>query len=162
MIGRINRRLFLPVLLVLTLVAAGCGSGDEGAPATQSADQDSNDAGSGDGAGSAPSSGDLPASVSDGFPVDIPGGWEIDIQGEIGMTNTASAQLLYPADAYDSIVAFYDDWTESQSDEYARTEVGDQVIYTGIESGVFSITVTPDEEQRDQTWTLLQVITSGE
>lgn len=98
----------------------------------------------------------------DDFPVEIPGGWEIDIQGEIGMTDTNAAQLLYPADPFDSLVAFYDDWTGSQPEEYARTEVDNKVIYIGIEASVFSITLTPDEEQRDQTWTLLQVITSGE
>lgn len=42
----------------------------------------------------------------DDFPVEIPGEWEIDIQGEIGMTDTNAAQLLYPADAFDSLVAF--------------------------------------------------------
>lgn len=157
---------FLP--LALTIVVAGCGSGDDAPPATQEAAQPTEDRGtgedSGDGGGvaAAPGTGDFPASVYEGFPAEVPAGWEIDINGEIGLTDQNSAQLLYPADDFDGLVAFYDEWTESQPVEFAKTEVEGKVIYTGSGGSIYSITITPDEEQRDQTFALLQIITSGE
>jgi len=164
------------VVAVLALAPlAACSSGDEepaadadaDAPATED-DGDADDGGAGavdddggagaDDQGSAAGSGsDRPDSVRDDYPVPFPSGWELDIQGEIGLTDAGSAQLLYPNDAYDRIVAFYDDWFESQPDEFARSVVSDQVIYQLLGETYYQVTILPDHEERDGTWTLLQV-----
>jgi hypothetical protein len=148
-------RIALACLVVLMTVATGCGgSGEDVAPTAPSGDgSQTGDAGSAGGAG-------LPDSAADDLSVDVPDGWEIDLLGEIGMTNTTGVQLLYPADNFASVVAFYDDWTESQDEEYAKSEDGDLVLYTSTGS-VSTISVTRGHEERDQTWTLLQVSTTG-
>lgn len=159
----------LYLVLVLAMVASGCSStgGDTASPqsieqADGGNDGDQADVDAADSPGGLTSNDDAPQSLIEDFPVEIPGGWVVDIHGEIGMTNTNGAQLLYPADAFDSLVAFYDEWTESQADEYARTKVGEQVIYTGTESSVSTISITANQQERDQTWTLLQVFASDE
>lgn len=147
------------MLLIVLVAGAGCGgSGDDAAPVDQSSAATTGD--DGGSAGAAVDEDGLPDSVRADFPAAISGGWEIDILGELGMTDATGAQLLYPADAYDGLVAFYDEWTGSQAEEYARTESGDQVIYTGTGS-VYSITITPSHQERDRTWTLLQIVTPG-
>lgn len=165
-------RTLLSVSLVLAMVIAGCGGSDEGAPTTQGSGQTADNGGDGGGGGddgtndggdTAPpaASGDGPVGTDEDFPVPVPAGWEIDIYGELaeqaGIVNSG-VQVLYPADDFDSIIAFYDDWTTSQPAEYSRTVAGDQVLYIGMESPIYWITVTANEEQRDQTWTLLQVV----
>ena len=161
-------------VVLATAPLAGCSSGDDepeadpeiGEPATQG-DGGGDDGGGGseeggdteaDGQGSAAGSGSgRPESVSDDFPVPFPSGWEIDIQGEIGMTNTSGGQLLYPSAAYDGIVAFYDEWFESQPDEFARSVVGEQVFYQLLGETLYQVNVTPDHDERGETWVLLQV-----
>lgn len=159
-------------LCVLVLIVTACGGGDGGettAPASDqtSGDRSNDDGGSGDGDASgggdggsraALGSGDLPSSVPDDFPIAIPSGWEVDVNAEIGLTVSAP-RLLYPADAYDDIVAFYDEWTEAQAEEYARTEGPDSITYTGHAGSPRLIAVTRDHEERDQTWT--QLVASG-
>mgnify|MGYP003116649691 CR=1 FL=1 len=156
------------VALALAPLAA-CSSGDDepaadadvDAPATEDgggAGDDDGGAGAADDQGSAARPGsDRPDSVRDDYPVPFPSGWELDIQGDIGMTDASSAQLLYPNDAYDDIVAFYDDWVEAQPDEFARSVVGEQVIYQLLGELYYQISILPDHEERDGTWTLLQV-----
>lgn len=148
----------------------GCSGSDEGTPTTAGSEQpaDNGDDASGndetnDAGDTAPpaSSDDGPVGTDEDFPVPVPAGWEIDIYGELaeqGATVSSGVQVLYPAEHFDSIVAFYDDWTTSQPTEYSRTVAGDQILYIGMESPIYWITVTANEEQRDQTWTLLQVV----
>ncbi|MDW3214973.1 MAG: hypothetical protein R8G01_13300 [Ilumatobacteraceae bacterium] len=130
------------------------GDADDGN--TGAADDDG-DGGADDQGSAADLGADRPDSVRDDYPVPFPAGWELDIQGEIGLTDAGSAQLLYPNDAYDGIVAFYDDWFESQPDEFARSVVSDQVIYQLLGETYYQVTILPDHEERDRTWTLLQV-----
>lgn len=151
---------------------AGCSSPEEALPSadgngesTDTSQTDGSDAGASGGESTNPpgGTGGLPPSAVDDFPVEIPGGWETDILGELGLTNTTGVQLLYPAGDFANIVAFYDDWTESQTGEILRTEVGDMVVYTGVEtdSGLHSIAITRDHQERDQSWVLLQVTGDG-
>lgn len=155
-------RVFLFLLLALGMALAGCSSGDDASPTTAGSQQQPGDGNGGggqdgdDGGTSGPSeSGDLPDSVPDDFEIPFPSGWEIDVHDEIGLVSSGT-QLLYAEDRYDEIVAFYDDWTESRSEEYAKTVAGDTVAFTRMDGTIWLITVSKDE-QRDQKWTLLQV-----
>jgi hypothetical protein len=170
-------RLRLVVLLVAAfgILSSACGPGDsstETTGANQPADNggvadgsgggDGSDDGNGRGTdGPGPGNDGLPDSVPEDFPIAIPPGWSIDINAEIGLSASA-AFLLYPSGDFDAIVDFYDEWTTSQPDEYARTEAGDQVIYTRMETPTYLISVTRNHEERDQTWTLLQASGSAE
>ncbi|KAA3640242.1 MAG: hypothetical protein DWP92_03345 [Armatimonadetes bacterium] len=152
-----TRRTILALLLVLALVVAGCGGSGEDTPTTQGDEQPAPNGNSAPPA----ASNEGPVGTDANFPVPVPAGWEIDIYGELaefGATVGPGVQVLYPADEFDGIVAFYDDWTTSQSTEYARTEAGDQILYVGMEEPIYWITVTANEEQRDRTWTLLQIV----
>lgn len=146
------------------MAVAGCGSDDDASPTTGESEQQPNDGNGGGGVGTAdggtsgssdPASGVLPDSVPDDFEIPFPSGWEIDIHDEIGLIGNA-AQLLYAEDRYAEVVAFYDDWTQSRSEEYSRTESGETVIYTRMDGTLWIITVSKDD-QRGQNWTLLQV-----
>lgn len=149
------RRLWALTLAVV-LVMSACGGDSDADPATPDPDQtsDSTDDGGDGGSGTPPASGDLPDSVPEGFPIAIPSGWEVDLNGEIGLTVSAP-RLLYPADAYADIVAFFDAWTDAQPDEYSRVETDDGVSFTGMANSPRLITVSRDHEERDATWTLL-------
>lgn len=161
-------RRFWVLLFAVVLVVAACGGDDSADPPAPDPDLSSEDSSTdtgdtddgadnddGDGApGTPPASGDLPDSVPDDFPIAIPSGWEVDFNSEIGLT-VSSPRLLYPADAYNDIVAFYEEWTDAQPEEYARAEGPQGVIFTRMESPPYIITITPDHEERDATWTLL-------
>ena len=95
------------------------------------------------------------------FLIPLMAGWEVDIQGEIGLTETSGAQLLYPNDAYDDLVAFYDDWFESQPDEFVRSEAGRRVFYQLVNESIYQVNVVPDHEERGQTWVALQASGGG-
>jgi hypothetical protein len=166
-IGGMKSRRFWVLLFAVVLVVAACGGDDSADPPApdpdlssedSSTDRDTDDGADnddGDGApGTPPASGDLPDSVPDDFPIAIPSGWEVDFNSEIGLT-VSSPRLLYPADAYNDIVAFYEEWTDAQPEEYARAEGPQGVIFTRMESPPYIITITPDHEERDATWTLL-------
>lgn len=156
----------LLLVAVAMLALTACASGDDGAPSTTAFEEDS-DNGSGnqggtDNGGSVPSgSNEPPASLSDDFPVAIAPGWVFDLLGDIGLTNTTGAQLYYPDEAFDEVVAYYDDWTSSQSVEYARTESSSEVIYQSMETPIILITVTPHHEERGETFTYLLVAVGG-
>lgn len=162
-----KHRAHLTVLLVLALVFSACGSEGDSAPSTDDAGQQSSgsdggeegDGGGGDGS-VANSSDDLPPSVAEGFPIAIPPGWEVDVLDEIGLSNSAGAQLLYPAEDFDDIVAYYEAWTAQQDTEYARTEAGNDVVFTGMESPIHWITVTKDHEERGDTFTYVLLVTA--
>jgi hypothetical protein len=172
------RNAVVAVVLAAAPLAA-CSSGDDeadadadaGEPATEDDGGDTDAGGDVDGgetddggeteAGGQDSSAgpgsDRPESVRDDYPIPFPSGWEVDMQGEIGMTDTSGAQLLYPNDAFDGVVAYYDDWFESQPDEFARTVTGDQIFYQLLGETLYQVAVTPDHEELGETWVLLQV-----
>lgn len=166
----------LAAALVTASALAGCGSGDD-EPAAPEAGESADDggavdAGADDGGGSGGDSGgddgggddpgaggsDRPASVRDDYPIPFPPGWVFDILGDIGMEETSGAQLLYPNDAYDEVVAFYDDWFESQPEEYGRTVQSDGfVIYQILGDTYYQVSIAPDYEERGETYVTLQV-----
>lgn len=163
------------LFFVVVLVVTACGGDDSADPPAPNPDQTSvvsstanggrdegadNDAGD-DGSETPPASGDLPASVPDDFPIAIPPGWEVDLNGEIGLT-VSSPRLLYPADQYNDIVAFYEEWTDAQPEDFARTEAPQGVTFTRMETPPYIITITPEYEERDATWTLLNASGSAD
>ena len=161
------------VLFVLALIATACGGGDGDETANPDSGQTSGDDAGGDGGsdeagsndggseddGGASSSGNSepPASLSEDFAAGIAPGWVFDVLGDIGMANTTGAQLYYPDGAFDEVVAYYDDWTSSQTVYYARTEVNGDVVYQSTETPVILITVTPSYEERGETYTYLLI-----
>jgi hypothetical protein len=148
------------------LVGSGCSGDDDAASDASPADVDTGtdgeagtddaDASSG-GSGGSPA-GDLPDSVRDDFPVAIPEGWTVDLNAEVGITGGGAAHLLYPNDDFDRIVAFYEDWTDAQPDDYSRTDAptenGEGVIFTPL-TGTGTISITSDEQERGETVTRL-------
>lgn len=166
------RRVLLVFVAVAMSALTACGSADDGVPGAAAPEQETSNGGgnesgstdeSGTDNGGSGSSGNSepPASLSDDFAVGIAPGWVFDVLGDIGMTNTTGAQLYYPEGAFDEVVAYYDDWTSSQSVEYARTEIDGDVIYQSMETPVILITVTPAYEERGETYTYL-LIAGGE
>jgi hypothetical protein len=104
--------------VIALVLVAGCGGGDDD-------DGSSDDAAAGTAV--ATSSG---GSGSDGgdtveiepFSMALPGGVIAEIsRTDIGM------QLYYPADDYDEVVKFFDDWTDAEPEEYERLEKSDVV-----------------------------------
>lgn len=161
-------RRFWALLFAVVLVVAACGGADSADPPALATDQPSddsstdngntgdsadNDGGDG-GPEKPPAGGDLPDSVPDDFPIAIPPGWEVDVYDEIGLS-VGSARLLYPADVYDDIVTFYERWTDAQPEDYARIEGPQGVTFSRTESPPAIIIITPNYEERDATWTLL-------
>lgn len=165
-------RTALAVTMALVVPLAGCGSGDDepagsesGEPAAeQDAGEtatDADDAGTTGERGDPGSGSGRPDSVREDFRIPFPTGWEKDLLGEIGMTETSGAQLLYPLDAYDDVVAFYDEWFESQPEEHIRSVQSDGfIVYQQLGETLYQVTVAPDYEERGETWVALQV--SGE
>lgn len=166
------RRWLLLLVIGLLVTTTACSSGEDSGPTTQAPDQETDNGGGeesdaegegGTSGGDSGSSGNSepPASLSDDFAVGIAPGWVFDVLGDIGMTNTTGVQLYYPEGAFDEVVAYYDDWTSSQSVDYARTEMDGEVIYQSMETPIVLITVTPAYEERGETYTYL-LISAGE
>jgi hypothetical protein len=170
-----STRIVLAAVVVAAAPLAGCSSGDDEPAAAESVASaidpatgageggDGGDEGadtSGRDVGAAVGS-DRPDSVRDDFLIPLMAGWEVDIQGEIGMTDTSGAQLLYPNDAYDDIVAFYDDWFESQPDEFGRSVVDEQVFYQLLGETLYQVNILPDHDERGQKWVALQAFGGG-
>ncbi len=159
----------LAVLFVLVLPATACGGGDSSDTTGPDSGQTSGDGSSGNGGSddggtggdsdgsSSSGNSEPPGSLSEDFAVGIAPGWVFDVLGDIGMTNTTGAQLYYPEGAFDDVVAYYDDWTGSQSVEYARTELNGDVVYQSTEVPIVLITVTPSFEERGETYTYLLI-----
>lgn len=156
-----------PTLLLVALAMfalAACSATDDTTQDSTAPDQTTDSGGGGEDGGQAGNGGsgssgnsDPPASLSDQFAVDIAPGWVFDLLGDIGLTNTTGAQLYYPAGAFEEVVAYYDDWTSSQPVEYARTEIGAEVVYQSLETPIILITITPDQEEAGETYTHLLI-----
>lgn len=163
-------------LFVLVLIASACGGDDDSGGTTNpdsdqtSGDSTSDDGGSDDGdsgeedengEGAASASGtDFPEGTDEDFPVPVPAGWEIDIFEELaeqGATMSGGVSVLYSNDDFDRIIAFYDQWTGEDTVDYVRSEAGDAIIYSRMESPIYTINVTGNHEERDQTFTSLLI-----
>ena len=132
------------VLAVAALLAVSCSDDDDadGDPApddTNGADvDDTTDAGDTSDADD-PSDGDDSSGADDdsddsseptdsgdstdsGLPIPLPAGGEVTL-------STASDRIVeYPADQFDSLVAFYDDWTSNEAEDYVREELANGTI----------------------------------
>ncbi len=146
------------LLAALLIVAAACSSGGDTTATTESSQQPAQSGQGGDAAPAAAPGADIPSSVRDDFPVAIPGGWDKDILADLGLTETTGAQLLYPREDFDRIVAFYDQWTADPADDYLKTEGPDIVVFSGTESPITSITVGRDVESGGTLYTQLLVV----
>jgi hypothetical protein len=158
-------------LFALTSALTGCGSsGDAATTTVPSADDEStqdpgggsdngiSDSGSSDDGGSAGGTNlAVPKGVGEDFPFPILDGWVIDVNGDIGIVNTAAASLLYPVEDFDRLVDFYQQWTDGEAAEYAKTESQEFVVFSNLETGA-TITIKPNEEYGDQTLTLLGIL----
>ncbi len=113
--------------------------------------------GSSDGGSTSGGNSGLPPSVVADFPVAIADGWVIDIHAEIGLVNASGVQLLYPDGDRERLVAFYEEWTADQATSYAKTEADEFVVFSNLETGG-TITITPNHEERDQTFVHLLII----
>jgi hypothetical protein len=111
---------------VVTLLGAGCSDDDSssGADSTEQADGGGSDeagtdepAGDGDGSSDG---GDSSGGTTDiGIP--LPPGAEAVATTEAGALTVV--QFIVPLEQQAATIAFYDDWTASQPDEYTRIEV---------------------------------------
>lgn len=173
-------RTSLAAAVVLVVPLAACGGGDDepaAAEAGETAGEESGESGSdgeavgaegdgdtGTGAGESGSVGnsDRPDSLREEYPIPIAPGWEVDVLGEIGMSETAGVQLLYPEDAYDDMVAFYDEWFESQPEEYGRSVIGEDVVYQLLGGTYYTVNIAPGYEERGRTWVTLLVAGDNE
>lgn len=163
-----QRRVLIP-LIVMLLIAAGCGSGDDGSATTPQSPNQATGSGGGGGDGngsgdaSPPAAGnDQPVGAGEDFPVAIPEGWEVDLLGALEAEGASGfsggVQLLYPADQFDELVTFYDRWTEEQPDEYAKSEVADtDVVYLRLEAPTYTISLTRNFEDQGNQYTFLLV-----
>jgi hypothetical protein len=155
-------------LLIVGIVAVAllvsCGDGDDEtsptAPATSGSVGTAGEADGGD--TPAPAAGDLPTGAGEDFPIAIPDGWVVDFHGRSGLTVARAVQVYYPADDFDRIVAFYDDWTEGQPDEYTRTEAGDAARFIRATTPVRQITVTRNVPDQGEQYTMLQANAASE
>ena len=156
---------WLAAMAALVLLAAACSSGDDddgGGDAFglggDEADSDADDSGSGSGdsggddsggSDGGDSGGGLGASETEGG-IPFPAGGR-DLLAEAGIEIGGQRQLAYPRDAYDEIVAFYEDWVESHPGQVVSSEIDDQRLWQLLpeEGGgmVGAITVVKDSEE---------------
>lgn len=163
-------------LLALTLIIAACGGDDGGSDATSpSSDQTSGGSNSddgGDGDESTPGGGGFTGDdaradatgAGEDFPIPIPGGWEIDglaVLEEQGASFSGGVQLYYAQEDFDELIAFYDEWTAAQPDEYSRNEANGNVVYSKA-SPLAQITISKDFENQGGLWTFLVISAASE
>lgn len=154
-------RRFLVARALAAVVFTGCGGSDDSdseTSATEDADESTADD-SGDGSGEGSSDG-AAADIGD-FPIPAPPGGtdaqKIEAEGLIAYNVTISA------DDFESVITFYDDWTSSQSDEYARTEAqsgGVIWVRTGGAQGTVRSVLASAPGDRDTTFVSLTDQTS--
>ena len=100
----------LSALAIAALLLAGCGDDDDSnAEAADTAELDTTDTGGG---AAAPDLGD--------FPIPAPPG--TTEAGRTEVEGNVAIGLTVPVDSYDDVIAFYDGWTDSESDDYQRVE----------------------------------------
>lgn len=153
--GLILRTLVLAIAAAVIL--AGCG-GDGGseptdAPSTDGTSTQSTTTPSG-GTGSGDSGGEASSNAPRDYPLDIPEGDFRDVHVEVGIPQESLGQLLYAAADFDRIVAFYEDWTASQPDEYAKVETTDMISFVNT-GGTESVNIERNYEYQDEVYTLV-------
>ncbi len=110
----------LAMFAALTLLLAACGGDDDGSDAgdPSAADGTANDDGEGNAAGDSGQG----AGVDLGdFPIPLPAGAEAVLETDAGGGITV-VQFTLPLDKVEGAVAFYDDWTSNEPDDYQRSE----------------------------------------
>jgi hypothetical protein len=152
----ILRRLVI-ALGVFAAIVAGCGDSDDSG-STSSTDESVDSTTDSDDGGDGGESSSVGAAVDLGdFPIPVPPGVEVSPPIEtIGVT---AVNISFAVDDFDSVVAFYDDFTTSGSDEYQRV-VADAggVIYTlvsGEPGEIQSILVSSPVPGDDTTFATL-------
>lgn len=119
MTGR--RRTWVMLLIaVAALVVAGCGDDDGGAAGS---DSDSDGAGSSETTEASDSAdGDDSGASATDVDIDVPLAPGADAVSTTEAGTATVVQFIVPLDEQESTIAFYDDWTSDQSDEYQRIE----------------------------------------
>lgn len=134
---RIRRQLMLSLVVALAFVA--CGGSDDAS--IGDADPGGDPAATADGGGGG---GDVEATSLGDFPIPGPGVGEAAL---IADADGAKAYLVtFPADAFDAVQAFYDEWTASQPDTYQRIDAesgGVSWILTSSSDRVRIIVLSP-------------------
>ena len=147
---------FISCLLAILLVLTACGGGQD--TGGDGADDNSEEsvAASGD-TGDEPSESDS-ADLGD-FPIPAPPVGEAALSSDSGGVKVYT--ITFPADQYDTVVAFYDDWTNSQPGDYSRTEAesGGVSWLLDSETDAVIIAASPPLEGDDIAFVTL---TSGE
>lgn len=141
-------------LTVIAAVVAGCGDSDD-SDSTSSTDESvvpTTDSGDGDESSSVGAPVDL-----GGFPIPVPPG--VEASPPVESFGVTSVNISFAVDDFDSVVAFYDDFTTSGSDEYQRVVVdAGGVIYTlvsGAPGEIRSILVSSPVPGDDTTFATL-------
>lgn len=118
----VGNRTWFAGLMILGLVLAGCNGADGGTNADVIEAPDSATSTSGDAVGDDDAEGGNGAQAPDveGLTVPLPSSAEAVATSEAGPL--AIVQFIVPLDEQQATIAFYDDWTGSQSDDYQRTE----------------------------------------
>ncbi len=125
----ILRRLVI-MLAVFAAIIAGCGDDSD-----STADQIDQTTDSIDSTGDGDESVAVGAPVDLGdFPIPVPPGAEVGQPVETG--GVTAVQITFAVDDFDSVVAFYDDFTTSGSDDYQRTVAPEGGVIYSLTSGV--------------------------
>lgn len=149
---------FAPLIVVTSLVA--CGGGDETSDADRTTSGTSNGGVDGAAATAVQSNGDRPSGAGEDFPVAIPDGWVIDIHGRAGLEIQNQIQVLYPLDQFESVVAFYDQWTTEQPADYNRSDTDETVLFR-LASPLHQIAISNNYEEQGQRYVVLQITVAG-
>ena len=136
------------------VVLTGCGGSDDPDSESETSATEKSDESTADDSGEGSSDG--AAADLDDFPIPAPPGGtdaqKIEAEGLIAYNVTISAG------DFESVIAFYDDWTSSQSDEYARTETssgGVIWVRTGGAQGTVRSVLASAPGDRDTTFVTL-------
>jgi hypothetical protein len=170
----------LAVLFVFVLIAAACGGGDDNASTASpdsdqtSGNEETSNGGSDEGGGGGDEGASSGFTTRDAradavgagadFPIPIPGGWQVDqfalLEEEGASGFSGGVALEYASEDFDQLVAFYDEWTAAQPDEYARGEQENTVVYTKT-SPLTQITISKDLDGPG-TYTFLSISAATE
>lgn len=103
---------------------------------------------SGDGSGSLTiGGGELP----DGFPIPVPDGGEVmsTFSSETEEGTSYSVTISYPADRYEELASFYEDWIDGQADDVQKSETSGEFTSSSFYSATADVNIsvtTADEE----------------
>ena len=119
-------RFLVAVIAVVALLAGGCGDDDD-SPSESTGQSDSgadtddpSSDGATDGGGESSGAGGGTSVDTSDIAVPLPPGADAVARSDSGPLSLV--QFIVPLDQRESTIAFYDDWTESESDEYQRVE----------------------------------------